>query len=309
MTGSLHHTHIRKRLKIIHLFGIGTILCFFALFFFLGETTKINTEATQYILIFMAIITAMSYLILLLHTSDKVPKGPALLFVLLNILNSGLVWSTGILESPFVIFYAILIIISTELYHYRLGLLQVLISLLGFVTVYGATSNYIIPYSNILLYSDISVLYQPPVIILVYGSLYTILFIFAVFSSSSARTVLFRAHEKNEIDTTYQEKIIQELPIGIMIVDWELNVLSTNPSADINFPIKNLGSKITEHLSIMRANPKAELMRMSKTCEDKQLMWKKEDEELIPIKVSARLMPGEKKEDNTFILFLDRLTH
>ena len=129
----------------------------------------------------MAILIALSYLTLLLHSSDKIPSGPAFMFVGLNILNSALVWSTGILESPFIIFYAILIIISAQLYKYRLGLLQVIIALLGFVGVYGATSARAIPYSNILLYLDISLLYQPPAIILLYGSLYAILFVFAVF--------------------------------------------------------------------------------------------------------------------------------
>jgi hypothetical protein len=309
MVGDLHQTHIRKRLKIIHLFGIGAVLCFFILLSFLGKNANLNTETTQYILIFMAILMAISYLTLLLHTSDKIPTGPAVMFVGLNILNSALVWSTGILESPFIIFYAILIIMSSQLYKYRLGLLQAVIALLGFVSVYGATSTRVIPYSNILLYSDISILYQPPSIILVYGSLYAVLFIFAVFASSSARTVLFREHEKTDIDMTYQEKIIQELPIGILIVDWDLNILGTNPASDIHFPIDSLGSSLTEHLSIMRAKPKVELIRMSKTCEEKQLMWKKDDEEVIPVKVSVRLMEGEKKENGTFIIFLDRLTH
>jgi len=309
MVGDLHQTHIKKRLKIIHLFGIGAVLCFFVLLSFLGSSTNINTEPTQYILIFMAIIIALSYLTLILHSSDKVPIGPAFMFVVLNILNSALVWSTGILESPFIIFYAILIIISSQLYKYRLGLLQAVISLLGFVLVFGATSTRVIPYSNILLYSDISLLYQPPTIILVYGSLYAILFIFAVFSSSSARTVLFREHDKTEIDMTYQEKIIQELPIGILIVDWDLNILGTNPASDIHFPIDSLGSSLTKHLSLMKAKPRVELVRMAKTCEEKQLMWRKDDDEQVPIKISVRLMEGKKKKDSTFIIFLDRLMH
>lgn len=309
MIGNLQQIHVKKRLKIIHLFGIGAILSFFALIFLLDQNTKINTEYTQYILIFMAILTAISYLFLLLYNSEKIPSGPGILFILLNILNSALVWSTGVLESPFIIFYAIIIIISAQIYRYWLGLLQAIIALLGFVFVYGATTTRILPYTTILQYSDISLLYQPPIVILVYGSLYAILFLFAVFASSNARTILFQSKDKGEIDMTYQEKIIQELPIGIMVVDSNLNVLGTNPASDINFPLDNLGSQITEHLSIIKIKPKHELEQMAKTCEEKQLMWKKDNGEIIPVKVSVRLMPGEKRKNETFILFIDRLTH
>ncbi len=309
MASSLQQTHIEKRLKVIHLFSIGTILCFFILISFLGKNTNIDIQTTLYILILMALLIALSYLTLLLHSSDKIPTGPAVMFVALNILNSALVWSTGILESPFIIFYAIIIIISAQLYKYQLGLFQVIIAMLGFVSVYGATTARVIPYSNILLYSDISLLYQPPTIILLYGSIYSILLIFAVFSSSSARTILFRTNNQTKIDMTYQEKIINELPIGIFIVDWDLNILSTNPAADINFPISGLGTNVADYLSIMRVKPRIELVHMSKTCEEKQFMWQKDDGEMMPVKASVRMMEGEKKKNNTFIIFLDRLTH
>lgn len=309
MIGNLQQTHIKERLKIIHLFGIFSLIGFFLLFFLLNKNTNLDTVTTQYIIILMAILTALSYLTISFHSTDKIPIGPAFLFASLNILNSCLVWSTGIFNSPFIILYAILIIVSAQIYHYKFGLLQTILALIGFVFVYGATSARILPYSTILLYSDISILYQPPLIILTYGLFYCILFIFAVFASSSARVVLFQAQEKSEINTTYQEKIIQELPTGIMILDWDLNILGTNPAANYNFPIENLGSKITNYLSLNKTKPQKQILDMSKSCEEKQLMWSKENGEIIPVKISARIIKGKKKIDSNFILFLDRLTH
>jgi len=309
MVGNLQQTHIKERLKIIHLFSIFSLIGFFLLFFLLNKNTNLDTITTQYIIILMAILTALSYLTISFHSTDKIPTGPAFLFIALNILNSCLVWSTGIFNSPFIILYAILIITGSQIYHYKFGLLQTVLALIGFVFVYGATSARILPYSSILLYSDISILYQPPLIILTYGLFYSILFVFAVFASSSARVVLFQAQEKSAINTTYQEKIIQELPSGVMILDWELNILSANPAANYNFPIENLGAKITKYLSLNKTKPQQQILNMSNTCEEKQLMWTKDDGEVIPVKISVRIIKSKKKIDSNFILFLDRLTH
>ncbi|KKP59520.1 MAG: hypothetical protein UR53_C0001G0020 [Candidatus Magasanikbacteria bacterium GW2011_GWC2_34_16] len=306
MSSNLYSAHLKERLKIIHLFGIAIMVGFFGLLFFLNISTTLNTVVVQYLILFMALLISISYLALLLNNTEKIPLGPAWLFVVLNILNSFLVWATGILGSPFIIFYVIIIIISTQLYRYNLGLLQMLISFLGFVIVYTGTLMRIFPYSTILLHSNIGDLYQPPAVVFVYGVIYMALFLYAVFSSSNARTVLFRDCDDPKIDITYQEKIIQELPIGIMVVDWDLNILGANPAASINFPISGTLNKLTDYLSISKLNSRNTILKLVKTCENKQLTWRQSNGEVVPVIVSARLMAAEQKSNSTFVLFLEK---
>jgi len=306
MSSELYNSYVRERLKTIHLFGIAIMVGLFVVLFYLGKTTFLDTSIAQYVVLLMAIFTAISYLFLLLSNSEHVPVGPVFLFIILNILNSALVWATGVLDSPFIILYVIIIIITTQLYRYNFGLLQVAIAFFGFVAAYVGTLMRVFPYSTILFYSNIGSLYQPLAVVLVYSFIYIVLFLYAIFSSSSARTVLFRPRGESDFDVTYQEKIIQELPIGVMVIDNDLNILGTNPAANVNFPISSTLNKLTDYLSIAKINSRRTILKLAKDCERKQLTWRQENGEVVPVIVSVRIMAANKKSDSTFILFLEK---
>lgn len=303
MRTKLVHEHIKNRLRTIHLLSSVIMIIFFGLFFYLGNTTTVDTIYTQMIVIIMALISCLGFISLLFPT-EKEPKLPLFLFFILNILNTALVWSTGILQSPFIILFVILIIITSQLYHYGYALLQTLLAVIGLVFIYGATTYEILPYSTMLPYSDINILFQPTQVIIVYVLLYAFLLVFTVFSSSNNRVVLFRTNNKLDMDTTYQEKIIQEMPVGVLIVDSNLIILGGNPAATANFPFKETPCPLINYLSLPTIKPKKFIENLANNGETKNLTWKSDNGEIIPTNISAFSVPGKNKEDLTYILFL-----
>jgi len=302
MLSHLQHQYVVERLKIVHLSGITVMMVFFLLMFFLERFADVHTLTTQFILLFMAVVLALSYGSLLFRT-NKIPVLPLLFFYILNILTSILVWATGSIESPFSMLYIILIIITSQLYHYRHGILQTLLAFAGFVFVYSATSynllapHSIIPDENIIVYNHTATVF-------VYGILYAAIFLFTLFSSSSARVVLFREHNRKDMDSTFQEKIIETMPIGVLIVDGELNILGGNPTANINFPTQPSSNKLVNYLSLPKLNPKSSLTSLGKSGEERQLTWKLDTGEIRPVTISVQIHKSSKKSDTSFILFL-----
>lgn len=278
------------------------MVSFFSLLFYLGMETSFQTLYAEIIIIIMGFTITFDYFFLL-ASSNKEPIAPLFLFFILNILNSALVWSTGILSSPFIIFYVILIIIIVQLYNYKYGLLQTLLAITGFVFVYGATTNGLILFSPLLLYTYYDILYQPALVIGIYGMLYAILFLFTVFSSSSARTLLFRPSGKLEINSTYQEKIIQQMPVGVLVVDKDLHILSANPAAMNNFPTDK-SSLVKDYFSLTESKTKSLLKGLSRSGRKKRLTWKSDTGDKIPLTIGVYKMKSQKRDDTSYIIFL-----
>ncbi len=302
MESDLHHRHVRNRLKIIQLVGMSAMVIFFVVIFFVGHVTLLNTLPAQLMLLLMAVMLAVGYGSLLGESNNE-PKAPLAIFFLLNFSTSILIWSTGLLYSPFIILYAILIIATTQLYHYGYGLLQTVLALAGLIAVYGMTVYRILPYQSLLPDSDISILYQPTAVILLYGLLYASLLFFAVFASSSARMMLFRPMKKLDLDTTFQEKIIQEMPTSVIVTDADLSILGYNPAASVRFPCQN-GHPLTEYLQLPEAKLKELLEALSGNGKDQELSWKLDTGEKMQVTIEVHVLKGEKKETNTYIIFL-----
>lgn len=311
MSSALIHEHVVKRLKAIHLIAIIVMLSFFGILFYLGMTTSVHTLPSQLIILSMATLIALDYLLLLPHRGTRVPKNPLLLFVVLNLFTTALVWATGILHSPFLILYVVLILITAQLYSYGYGLLQTLLSIAGFVLIYGATVARVIPYQSLLPYESVNLLFQPTAVVLTYGLLYTILLLFTVVSSSSARVMVFKPHKHSDLDTTYQEKIIQEMPLGILILDSDLHILGSNAKAEIDFPYGGSAPTIAEYLTVPKNTPHKKLIKqLSKTTESRELAWKLDTGQTKRVVVSARTLKGAGRSEktNTLIVFLQDTT-
>jgi hypothetical protein len=302
MASELLRAHLDKRLKYIHLSGIATLVIFFFLLFYLWQKENIETLYAQLTLLTMAGLIVLSYITLLVP-SEKEPHLPLFLFFVLNICTSVLVATTGILQSPFTILYVILIIITAQLYHYGYGLLQALLALCGFVVVYGAAINDIIPFYSLLPYTDQTILFQPTPVILVYGILYALLFLFTVLSSSNARLLLYRPMQKLDIDTTYQEKIINEMPLSVLVVDNDLTILASNPSASAHVPAK-IPSSLSEYLPFAKDEVSMLLKKLSSNGEAKTTVWKSDTGVKTPVKLTAHLLKGQTEKGDTYIVFL-----
>jgi len=208
------------------------------------------------------------------------------------------------LHSPFIILYVILIIVSTQLYSYKYGLLHIVLAGLGYITIYGATVNHILPFKSILPYGGINILFQPTSVILLYGLLYVVLLVFTVLSSTSARMMLYRPYQKVDLDTTYQEKIIQDMPLGVLIVDNDFNILGQNPWASVHFPVHELPSSLGKYLLMPKKKLEAECKALVKSLKESTAQWRGETGEVEPITVSMRELAGTKKENSTYIVFI-----
>ncbi|HYE59915.1 MAG TPA: hypothetical protein VEA18_01905 [Candidatus Kapabacteria bacterium] len=301
MIADLLHLHVRERLKHIHLSGVCIMITFFILLFYLAQETGLPMLYPELLLLGMAVLITLSY-ISLLSPHEKEPATPLLVFFLLNVCTTGLVWLTGVLHSPFIILYVILIIITSQLYHYRFGLVQTLLAFGGFVAVFGATTHRILPYYSLLPNTDVSILLQPPSVIFVYGLLYATLFLFTVLSSSNARTLLFRPMRKFDIDSTYQEKIIHDMPLGVLIVDEHLTILGNNPVAASQFPTK-IPSKLDEHIHL-HGDIKRSLDHLAKTGKGKDITWQMDTGKKVPVHMSVTMMKGKKKGSSSYIVFV-----
>ncbi len=307
MASALLHEHVVKRLKAIHLIAIVVMLLFFCILLYLGVQTHVHTLPAQLIILSMTILIALDYLTLLPTNHTRIPRTPLYLFLALNIFTTALVWATGILFSPFIILYVVLILITSQLYSYGYGLLQTLLSVAGFVLVYGATTARVLPYQTLLPYESVNLLFQPTSVVLTYSLLYAILLIFTVLASSSARVMVFKPHKRSDLDTTYQEKIIQEMPLGILILDNDLHILGSNAKAEIDFPYGGTAPTVADYLTVPKnSSHKKLVVQLAKTTDSRELAWKLDTGQTKQVLVSARIIKGEGKSEktNTIIIFL-----
>ena len=303
MNSQLINKHITDRLKRFHIVGLISILLLFVLLYSLDYFSGSSTLIPQLILLLMGTVLALSMLGLMVSSSHD-SRFPLITLFVLNILTSVLVWATGILQSPFILLYAILILVSSQLFHYRYGLLQTLVAIIGFATSFILTSFDVLPFYSLLAFDRGLILVQPPAIITTFGFLYAFLLLMAAFSSSTARMLLYRPMEKVDMDITYQEKIIQEMPLGVLIVDAEMTILGSNNIAQIQFPFGATPSALLNYLDIKPSTAKKTISLLAKNEEEKQFVWKTDNEENRPVVVSARQMFSDKKKGETFILFI-----
>ncbi len=303
MLSDLQHEHVIKRLRIVHAGGLAVVTLFFLLFFLLSTYKGMDTAMIQMILLVMGMVLGLGYISVIVSRRE-IPKSPLLFFFILNILTTILVWSTGTFHSPFIGIYIILILVTSQLYRYVYGLIQTVVAFFGLIFVYIATTNLLLPYHSLSPTDDVSALYQPTFLVILYGLIYGLLFLLTVLSSSSARVVLFRPAKRSDMDSTYQEHIIQTMPLGIFLVDNHLRILGNNPAAAIQFPTNNMSNKLTDYLSLAKMNPQNTLQKLAKTKEERQLLWKLDTGELRPITISVDLQKSRNDEDNTFILFV-----
>ena len=304
MLGTLEDQYIKTRIKIIHWFGIGVFLIFFGLLFFLQSAFQINTLTAQYILLIMAGVLALSY-ISLIFTDKGISRISLFIFYTLSLLTTVLVWATGMFQSPFIILYVILIIVTSQLYGYKYSLSLVVLSIWGLVFMYALISSGLLPEYSLLYYKDIGLLYQPFLVVMIYAILYSLLFLFTVFSSSSAHVLLFRPNDSNELSSTMHEKIVQELPIGILIVDSDLIILGGNSAAKIDFSFLKSSTPLTKNLKISKRQLKKDFKEMSKDCNRRELVWSLSDGQTKVINISVRILAGKNQEDSIYILFLE----
>lgn len=297
------HEHVIRRLRIVHAGGLAVVTLFFFMFFFLGEKSDINTSLTQMTLLAMAFVLGLGYLSVIISRKE-IPYTPLIFFFVLNLLTTMLVWTTGTFRSPFVGLYIILILATSQLYRYLYGLVQTVLAFCGLVFIYTATTNSLLPYRSILPTADISTYYQPTIVILIYGLIYGMLFLLTVLSSSNARIILYRPTKRTDLDSTYQEHIIQTMPLGIFIVDNTLHILGNNPAAAAQFPTSNTSNVLTDYLSLSKVHPRQTLLRLAQSKEERQLLWKLDTGELRPITISVDLQKSNNHDDDTIILFV-----
>lgn len=294
-----HNSNVVK-LKQAFLVGIAAVFIFLAVLTFLSWTTIASTTAAQLILIIMGATMAIGYMHIALF-SPNAATVPTLYMSMLNVLVSLLIWSTGLLQSPFIILYVILIILSVESFSYRYGLLQSVIALAGFTFLYGATIERIIPYQSLLAISSIDILIQPVSVTMVYVSLYTLLLLFSIFVASKANIIYLHQSKKDELNMTYQEKIIAEMPIGVVVVDGSLNILGMNPAGQEQFPIKKTGDPLTRYLSLGSQASKT-LKQLSKNNQTKVFNWETHTGAVSPVMISVRTVGDSQAGD--YIVFL-----
>jgi len=304
MLSTLEDRYIRTKIKIIHWFGIGVFLVFFGLLFFLQSAFQIDTLLAQYILLVMAGVLAFSYLALL-FSKDGAPKISLFIFYTLAILTTILVWSTGMFQSPFIILYVILIIIISQLYGYKYALALVVLAVWGLVFMYGLSASGLLQEYSLLYYKDTSLLYQPSLVVMMYAVLYSLLFIFTVFSSSSAHVLLFRQTQNSELSSTMHEKIVQEVPIGVLIVDNNFVILGGNPAAKIDFSFSKPATLLTTNLKISKKQLKKDFKVLSTKCDRREFVWSMSTGGTKVINLSVRILAGKNEEDLIYILFLE----
>ncbi len=301
----LLYQHVKHQLRTIHITGIVSVIFFFGLLHYLSRTTSLDLLPAELIVLIMGGLISLSYLSIINYTEGE-PKTPLVILFLLNLCTTVLIWTTGVLQSPFIILYAIIIIITAQLYSYRFGLAQVVLALSGFVAIYEATTSYLLPYYTLLVYFNRDILFQPTSVIMVHGLLYAILFIFTVLSTAKAKAVLFRPVAPGSLNSTYQEKIIEQMPLAVMVVDKNLTILSQNPRAQQTFPAQT-GKRVSQYLQRPDAYIEQLIKRLIHQHSGENIQWstaaKKQSAEL-----SASVLPGRHASENTYILFLKELT-
>ncbi|MFH1286325.1 MAG: hypothetical protein ABII02_01055 [Candidatus Magasanikbacteria bacterium] len=308
MASQLEVRYLRRRLKAIHLAAILAFLVFFCLLFLLGINSQANTYHAQLILLGMSAVVLFGYLSLSLMPPEREKFTVQLFaFYALSILTSMLVWATGLLYSPFITLYVIIIIISTQLYGYVHGLFQTLLASAGFVFTYGLVVNHFTPYHSILVDAKISLVYQPEYVIMIYGILYVLLFAFTVLASSSARILLFRAKDRSELNSTYQEKIIQEMPMAVVVTDSLWNILGVNPAAEMAFSYNRAKPFLGYYVGQTNQKLSALVKALVRSSGGKVFTWKDATGGKTQVSMSARIVPAEKKNDQTYIFFVEKI--
>lgn len=293
---------INYRLKLMHLSGIGLAISSFFLLLFLDKLSGTHTLNAQLILLFISIFLVMGYLSVIAYPNKK-PTFSLFIFYILNITTSILVWSTGILDSPFILLYPLIIISSSEIYGHGHGLYQMILSIIGFVLIYGGTANLILPYETILQNTKSDILYISPLVVFIYGLIYTLLIIYAATVSNLPK--LYRMTERtNKDQDNYNEKILQELPIGVIVIDENLNMLSSNPIAMTKYAYAKTNANLANYLHFDndQKNLKQKINQLASSGEEESVTWVTDDHTNLISNVKISYVKQE--NNNYYIIYL-----
>ncbi len=303
MLSYLEGTFIRSRLKIVHWLGIGIFVLFFFMLFYLQRVFSIDTLAAQYLFLVMGGLLTMSYMTLLSNTST-VPITPGIVLYALTGLCALVVWATGMFQSPFIVLFVIFIIVVVQLYGYVHGLGISLVAFFCLVVLYGLMANGVLIEYSLLYYKDAGLVYQPPMVLVINGLLYVVLFLFTVFATSSARVFLFRPSEKHQMSSTIHEQIVRELPMGILTIDPSLVILGGNPAASQQFYFGDPPVSLRQYMGISKKAIKKKLDVLAASCEEEEVAWHSVGSPTMHVLMSVRKVEADKKEEGLYLLFL-----
>lgn len=292
---------INYRLKLMHLSGVILAISSFFLLLFLDKLSGTHTLNAQLILLLMAILLVTGYLSVLTFPNKR-SSFSLFIFYLLNIATTILVWATGILDSPFLLLYPLIIISSSEMYGRGHALYQMILAIIGFVFIYGATVNFILPYETILQNTKSDIIYISPLVVFIYGLNYTLLIIYAATVSSLSK--LYRITERKiDKEENYTEKILQELPIGVMVVDENLNMLSANPMAMARYVYSETKANLTNylHFNSDQKNLKQKISQLVSTGKEESATWITDDNSQVQSAIKVSFFA--QKDNNYYIIY------
>ncbi len=95
------------------------------------------------------------------------------------------------------------------------------------------------------------------------------------------------------------------MPLGLLVVDEQLNILAGNPYAIAKFPFNGTPSILTKYLSLPKVRPQSALKRIANSGQKKSLTWNVDTGEVLPVTFSVEYMNGEGKKEGSYILFLE----
>ena len=301
----LQNEHILKRLKIVHGIIILAAVLFFIILHVLGLQTTVGVLWPQMTLVAMGGIMAVSYLSLV-GKKERIPLVPLISFFLLNILTTLLVWFTGALGSPFIPLYLMIVMVSAQLYSYVAALCQTVLAFAGLVIIFNATTNAILPLFTLFPGTVASAHFQSDAVVIIFGILYALLFLFTALSSSNARVMLYRPHARGEMDSTYQERIVNNMPIAVLIVDETLNMLRGNAYAKKHFTFKP-STTLAAALNMSQEACKHTLEELSHNGKEKKCSWKKNHDSYEPVEIRVYKDTRPKEKDSAYIVFVEEV--
>ena len=293
---------INYRLKLMHLSGIILTTSSFFLLLFLDKISGTHTLNAQLILIFMAILLVSGYLSVLTYPNKR-SLFSLFIFYLLNISASVLVWATGILDSPFLLLYPLIIISTSEIYGRGHALYQMILAIIGFVFIYGGTVNFIFPYETILQNTKSDIIYISPLVVFIYGLNYTLLIIYAATVSSLPK--LYRVTERNvDPKESYSEKILQELPIGVIVANKNLDMLLANPMAVTKYAYSETKANLANylHFDSGQIDLKQKISQLASSGKEDLATWITDDN--TRLQTIARVSYAEQGDKNYYIIYL-----
>jgi hypothetical protein len=100
------------------------------------------------------------------------------------------------------------------------------------------------------------------------------------------------------------------MPIGVIVVDHELRLLSGNPYARIHFAYQdNMNTLLTDHLYFGKQHPHTVLNRLAKSMAEKACVWQLDNGSHIDGFLSVRTMGKTTSEPETYLIFLRTADH